>query len=191
MKAMGSVACAALLIASGCGVDPLDSIQADLDAKPVSTRRAAVDELAQMSNRASLDTLVDAFTHDPTIREAGAKALVIRGREWKRTHPKDISGVLTRLGDIAASQHTDASLRATAVWAMGEIGDRHAKTFIVAANGADSMAVQNEVAISLTKLGFSDGENGNGFGMELLADGQTTVATYDPQERGHTEEVGE
>ena len=187
MRATGGVAIAALLIASGCAVDPLDRLAADLDANPDS-RTSAARELADMTNRESLERLIESFRDYPDTRETTAAALVYRGREWKAQHPNlpkgRMNGVVTRLGEVAADRHLGASVRAKAVWCLAEIGDRRAKPCITSAYGADSMAVQAEVTVSLQKLGFTE----EAHGMELLRNWET-VSTYDPQERGHEEET--
>jgi HEAT repeat protein len=172
--------------ALGCSVDPTEQLSEDLNGTDMDTRTAAMIQLGRMENRSSLELLVEAFEQDPTVREAAGKALVVRGRAWRGRNPKphgQVNGVIARVGEIAASRHAAPSLRAKAVWVLGEIGDRRAKLVIEAANGSDSMAVQHEVVTARQKLGFTS----EAHEMELLADG-TTVETYDPQERGFVEE---
>ena len=143
-----------------------------------------------MSNRASLEYLIDVFESYPDIRETAAKALVRRGREWKRRHPNvpkgRNNGVVVRVGAPATRSDLSPRLRVTAVWVLGEIGDRRAKPFVIGADGSDSMDVQREQTIALDKLGFTEGTRN----PELFADG-TYAETYNPHERGFIEETSE
>jgi hypothetical protein len=141
-----------------------------------------------MESKASLMRLVETFQQEPAEREEAASALVRRGRAHfaKDRTSKMPHLILVSVGNLAARQDLDPSIRAKAVWVLAEIGSRRARKAIEGAYAGDSMAVAEEVKISRDKLGFTS----EAHPMECLGDGRLHP-DYDPQERGHVEEVEE
>lgn len=163
------------------------------------TETASMDELSRMTNKRSLERQFVEFETVAETREEVAKGIIRRGRAFYDDHPRSEykNLVVTMLGDTCADSHLDGSIRAKAVWVIGEAavfaGPLHArkeaKVQIDRACGEGYVRVGEEVARSLNKLGFGTPEGEDAQGPELRRDGYTTVDSYDPRERGHMEEV--
>jgi HEAT repeat protein len=174
----------AALAFSGCAVDPIEKLQDQLDAQEVSEREAAVQTLETLRDERSVELLVETLEGDPDVMEQAGNALVMKGREWERKHPKakksEQNPVIEQLGQTVADMHLDAAVRAKACWVLGEIGSRRALAAVnPRKDDPNSMIVRQEAVTARNKLGLT----ADAAAMEMLADG-TLVKTYDPVKRG-------
>lgn len=144
----------------GCSPDPADRIENGLVSRNRTLRADAVASASGLDDARTLALLVDTLENDDDLLDATARALVLRGREWERAHggrgKARMNPVIAAVGETAAKRNLAASVRAKAVFVLGEVGSRRAKPQIADAASADSMAVQREQARALDKLGFTD-----------------------------------
>jgi len=197
------VALAIVVMLSGCSVSATEQAISNLNTNTPETRLDAIVALSDAGEPRGIIRLVETFVDYPDTREEAAKALVYAGREIANAHPEgpidtgaSANIVVTEVWKVAVNSNVDHSIRAKSVWVLAEMCDRRVMEWIepyegpngvtrLGAHAADSMDVQEEIRISRAKLGIADGEVHE---FELLGD-WTTVADYDPQKRGHIEEV--
>ncbi len=184
------IALCIMVMVSGCAVNETVAAIDALEARSPEARLAAIEALGSQRDPRGVPVLVSQFTWDAETREENAKALVYRGRDEVKRNPKGTKNgarnqVMALMADVVKRDALPDSVKAKGVWVMAEVNIKNVveRDAIKAAIGGTAVAA--EVAISLDKLGWTD----KGHEFELLADGHTYSSKYDPQERGHIEEV--
>jgi len=145
----------AICVLCGCTVNPLERLSEDLTMRSPQTRAKAAQALAQSDSKDAVLLLARQLgaETDEAVLHAIALALVSIGR---RHHGEGTSfakeqRTILYVSDELAKTNLDEINRDKAAWVLGEIGDRDALPYLIAA-GTDA------AEIALTKLGYySDG----------------------------------
>ncbi len=163
----------------GCGLDPMERLNEDIEAEDLELRRSAVLTLANLDDLRSVVALSEVFEDDDELRDMAAVALVKKGREQVTDQKPD--PIIEGIAALANNVHLSEPIRARAAWILGEIGDREAiaalKTASAAklANSAVATLVREQATEALEKLGYQ--EAGREFEMALGSLEDQTLAT--------------
>lgn len=138
------------LALTGCALDPIERLSEDIDNESAGVRKAAILQLAGMSDDRATALLLDVLQDDidPLVCTMAGVALVKVGRARGDERPNML---LKRIGFVANDPHLSEHNRARAAWTLGEIGNRQAIPILRAASGGPAVAEQ--VANALVKLG--------------------------------------
>jgi len=165
-----AVAGAMLIIAlSGCGIDPMERLNEQIEAEDVQVRRSAVLTLANLDDPRSTVALTEVFEDDDELRDMAAVALLKKGREQVTDEKPD--PIIEGIAALANNVHLGELVRARSAWILGEIGDREAIPALKTASAAKDSAgvaaplVQEQAKQALEKLGYN--ETGRPFEMPM------------------------
>lgn len=153
-------AAAVVLVLCGCGIDPMERLNEDIEAEDIQIRRSAVLTLANLENPRTVVALTEVFEDDDELRDMAAAALVKKGREQVTDQKPDpiIEGIAALMNNVRLSQQ----IRARSAWILGEIGDREAivalKTASAAklSSGEAAPLVREQATQALEKLGYQE-----------------------------------
>lgn len=158
-SALAAVAVLALLM-SGCGLDPMERLNEDIEAEDIQIRKAAVLTLANLDDQRAVVALSEVFEDDDELRDMAAVALVKKGREQVTDEKPD--PIIDGIAALANNIHLSEDIRARAAWILGEIGDREAITALKTATGAKTgsgavaQLVRDHATQALEKLGYQE-----------------------------------
>ena len=158
-SALAAVAVLALLM-SGCGLDPMERLNEDIEAEDIQIRKAAVLTLANLDHQRAVVALSEVFEDDDELRDMAAVALVKKGREQVTDEKPD--PIIDGIAALANNIHLSEDIRARAAWILGEIGDREAITALKTATGAKTgsgavaQLVRDHATQALEKLGYQE-----------------------------------
>jgi|LSQX01.2.fsa_nt_gb HEAT repeat protein len=157
--ALAALAVLALLM-SGCGLDPMERLNEDIEAEDIQIRKAAVLTLANLDHQRAVVALSEVFEDDDELRDMAAVALVKKGREQVTDEKPD--PIIDGIAALANNIHLSEDVRARAAWILGEIGDREAITALKTATGAKTgsgavaQLVRDHATQALEKLGYQE-----------------------------------
>lgn len=181
-----------LTLLSGCGLDPMERLNEDIEAEDIQIRRTAVLTLANLDDRRAVLALSEVFEDDDELRDMAAVALVKKGREQVTDQKPD--PIIEGIAALANNIHLSEIVRARAAWILGEIGDREAipalkiATAAKTAGGANALLVREQATQALEKLGYQ--ETGREFEMAMGSLENQTLATVPlPEPIGGEEEA--
>jgi len=117
---------AAVLVAGGCAVDPMERLSVQIQSDDVVERRAAIYELGNLNDARTVEELLNVLEKDDELHGAAAVALVKKGREAEKASGNAPNLVVESVGKILANAHLAEQFRAMAAWTLGEIGSREA-----------------------------------------------------------------
>jgi HEAT repeat protein len=158
----------------GCGADPMEALSQQIKSPDPAKRKAAVIDLANLSDPRALKALADALESDEAIYDQAAVALVKKGRE-DLTQPKE-NPVVKAVADVLKSDLVAPNFRARAAWVLGEIDDRRAIPDLKGATGGPE-SIGPEATHALQKLGYL----ATGRALELWPDMHTgPLSTFPP-----------
>ncbi|HCA45906.1 MAG TPA: hypothetical protein DEP45_00740 [Armatimonadetes bacterium] len=181
--ATAGIALAALallaMVMTGCGLDPMERLNEDIEAEDIQVRKAAVLTLANLDDQRAVVALSEVFEDDDELRDMAAVALVKKGREQVTDEKPD--PIIDGIAALANNVHLSEVVRARAAWILGEIGDREAITALKTATGAKTgsgavaQLVRDQATQALEKLGYQ--EVGREFEMALGSLENQTLTT--------------
>ena len=180
-----------LVAISGCGIDPMERLNEQIEAEDLQVRRSAVLTLANLDDPRSTVALTEVFEDDDELRDMAAVALLKKGREQVTDEKPD--PIIEGIAALANNVHLSEAIRARSAWILGEIGDREAipalKTASAAkfSSGAVAELVREQAKQALEKLGYQ--ETGREFEMAMGSLADQALATVPlPEPIGVTEE---
>jgi len=187
LAALGALLC-------GCGLDPMERLNEDIEAEDIQLRRSAVLTLANLDDLRSVVALSEVFEDDDDLRDMAAVALVKKGREQVTDQKPD--PIIEGIAALANNVHLSEPIRARAAWILGGIGDREAITALKTAsaaklgNAAVATLVREQATQALEKLGYQ--EAGREFEMALGSLAEQTLSNVPlPEPIGAEEEEAE
>ena len=142
------------LALAGCGLDPMESLGQSIVSPDLTTRKEAVQQLANLNGTRAVKKLVDALQSDEQIADLVGVALVKKGRALL-TRPRE-NPVVKQVAEVMKAAYVLPALRARAAWTLGEIGDRRAiaDLKIIAADTSLDPRLITEAKHALEKLGY-------------------------------------
>lgn len=176
---LAAVGLAALLALCGCGIDPMERLNEQIEAEDVQVRRSAVLTLANLDDQRSTVALIEVLEDDEELRDMAAVALLKKGREQVTDKKPDpiIEGIAALVNNARLPEH----LRARSAWILGEIGDREAIPALKTASaaklnsGAAAELVREQATQALEKLGHREAGREFEIAMGTLADQELTT----------------
>ncbi|MFP4249570.1 MAG: HEAT repeat domain-containing protein [Armatimonadota bacterium] len=170
---------------SGCGIDPMERLNEQIEAEDVEVRRSAVRALTNLDDPRTIIALTEVFEDDDELRDMAAVGLLKKGREQVTDEKPD--PIIEGIAALANNVHLNQQVRGRAAWILGEIGDREAipalKTASAAklSNGDPAPLVQEQAKEALEKLGYNSVGRDFEMPMGSLADQElTTVPLPEP-----------
>ncbi len=157
------LALAALVMAGGCALDPMEELGNQIQSQDVGTRTQAIIGLANLKDQRATEELLGVLEKDDELFDLAAVALVKKGREIEQRDDKALNRIVEDAGKILSNAHLAERFRARAAWTLGEIGSREAVAVLltgtVAKVGVVAAALVREYSTqALEKLGYySDG----------------------------------
>lgn len=157
---LAAVGVAALLVLTGCGIDPMERLNEQIESEDIQVRRSAVLTLANIDDPRTTVALTEVFEDDDELRDMAAVALLKKGREQVTDEKPD--PIIEGIAALANNVHLSEEIRARSAWILGEIGDREAipalKTASAAklSNGAVAPLVREQATQALEKLGYQE-----------------------------------
>ncbi|MFW5868180.1 MAG: HEAT repeat domain-containing protein [Armatimonadota bacterium] len=179
IRGLALAAFSMLIALGGCGIDPMERLNEQIEAEDVQVRRSAVLALANLDDPRSTVALTEVFEDDDELRDMAAVALLKKGREQVTDEKPD--PIIEGIAALANNVHLAEVVRARAAWILGEIGDREAipalKTASTAKLGSGDAAplVQEQAKQALEKLGYND--TGRAFEMPMGSLAEQELAT--------------
>jgi HEAT repeat protein len=182
-----------ILMLCGCGIDPMERLNEQIESEDQSLRRSAVLRLANLDDPRATVALTEVFEDDDQLRDMAAVALLKKGREQVTEEKPD--PIVEGIAALANNTHFSEGIRARSAWILGEIGDREAipalKTASAAklSSGAAAPLVQDQAKQALEKLGYN--ETGREFEMPMGSLAERSLASVplpEPMEGEETEE---
>jgi HEAT repeat protein len=163
----------------GCGIDPMERLEEQIESEDVQVRREAVLALTNLDDPRATVALTEVFEDDDKLRDMAAVALLKKGREQVTEEKPDpiIEGIAALANNVHLSEH----VRGRSAWILGEIGDREAipalKTASAAklTSGAAAELVREQAKQALEKLGYN--EVGREFEMQMGSLAEQQLAT--------------
>jgi len=187
LAALGPLLC-------GCGLDPMERLNEDIEAEDIQLRRSAVLTLANLDDLRAVVALSEVFEDDDDLRDMAAVALVKKGREQVTDQKPD--PIIEGIAALANNVHQSEPIRARSAWILGEIGDREAIAPLKIAsaaklgNAAVATLVREQATQALEKLGYE--EAGREFELALGSLADQTLSTVPlPAPIGAEEEEAE
>lgn len=149
------------MLLSGCAVDPMEQLSADIQSQDVTTRTRAIQEMANLNDARTIEELLGVLEKDSELADVAAVALVKKGRQMHRKHSngQQTNTVVEEVAAIMNNSHLAQEFRARAAWTLGEIGSREAVTALLTATTATAGAapaklVRKYATEALEKLGY-------------------------------------
>lgn len=176
-----------VLVVSGCGIDPMERLNEEIESEDIEVRRSALLRLANLDDQRTVVALTEVFEDHDELMGMAATALVKKGREQKTERKPD--PIIEGIAAIVNNVHMAEPVRARAAWILGEIGDREAIPALKTAaagklnSGAAAELLRAEAGEALEKLGYK--ETGRPFEMPVgtLADQELmTIPEPEPME---------
>lgn len=151
----------ACTLLGGCAVDPMEQLSTDIRSQDVTTKKKAIQQLANLQDPRATEELLGVLERDKDLAGLAAVALVKKGRELKE---KQINGdqtntVVEEVAAIMNNAHLSQQIRARAAWTLGEIGSRQAVTPLLTGTKAlvgatPAKLVRQSATQALEKLGY-------------------------------------
>ncbi len=163
----------------GCSIDPMPRLLENIEDENLQTRTEAVITLANLNDQRAVTALSSVFEGDDDLVDMAAVALVKKGRELKTDEKPD--PIIDGIAQLGNNVHLPERVRARAIWALGEIGDREAIGACKAAaaanlgSGYPAPFVRAQGTEALEKLGYSATGRAFEIPMGTLADQQVTM----------------
>jgi len=157
------LALAALVMAGGCALDPMEELGNQIQSQDVETRTQAIIGLANLKDQRATEELLGVLEKDDELFDLAAVALVKKGREIEQQDHKAVNRIVEDAGKILSNAHLAERFRARAAWTLGEIGSREAVPVLLAGTEAKvgvvaAVLVREYSKQALEKLGYySDG----------------------------------
>ena len=142
------------LALAGCGLDPMEHLGQAIVSPDLTTRKEAVQQLANLNGTRAVKKLVDALQSDEQIADLVGVALVKKGRALL-TRPRE-NPVVKQVAEVMKAAYVLPPLRARAAWTLGETGDRRAipDLKIIAGDATLDPRLITEAKHALEKLGY-------------------------------------
>ncbi len=183
----------AVVAISGCGIDPMERLNEQIESEDVQIRTKAVLTLANLDDPRATVALTEVFEEDEKLQDMAAVALVKKGREQVTDEQPD--PIIEGIAALANNVHLNSSVRARAAWMLGEIGDREAIAALKTASAAKLTSgdpaplVREQADQALEKLGYK--ETGREYEMPMGSLADQSLATVPLPEPLETEEPEE
>lgn len=149
------------MLLSGCAIDPMEQLSADIQSQDVTTRTRAIQEMANLDDPRATEELIGVLEKDSELADIAAVALVKKGREMERAHSdsRQTNTIVEEIATIMNNPHLAQQFRARAAWTLGEIGSREAVTSLLTGTKATAGAaaadlVRKYATQALEKLGY-------------------------------------
>jgi HEAT repeat protein len=148
-----------LPVLSGCGIDPMDRLNEQIEAEDVQVRRNALLTLTNLNDPRTVIALTEVFEDDDELRDMAAVGLLKKGREQVTDEKPD--PIVEGIAALANNVHLNQQIRGRAAWILGEIGDREAIPALKTAsagklsNGDPAPLVREQAKEALEKLGYN------------------------------------
>ncbi len=149
------------MLMTGCAIDPMEQLSADIQSPDVTTRTRAIQEMANLDDPRATEELIGVLEKDSELAHIAAVALVKKGREMERAHSdsQQTNTIVEEIATIMNNPHLAQKFRARAAWTLGEIGSREAVTPLLTgtkatAGAAPAALVRKYATQALEKLGY-------------------------------------
>lgn len=150
---------AAVFLAGGCAVDPMERLTNDIQSQEVVIRTQAIQAMANLDDQRAIQELLDVLEKDDELCDLAAVALAKKGREIEQQGRTTGNQVVEDVGRVLSNAHLAERFRARAAWALGEIGSRQAVSLLLAGTkatvgAAPAALVREHSRQALEKLGY-------------------------------------